>query len=136
MYLFRESLTETDFFTSYSPKRSYPSSRTSAWVKEAVDSWTGRLIGTRKSPASPLLLWLSRLTDMNSEACSFTVRACQSSPIGFLSQRVRRAYGRRRRSIIPVLQRAPPLPLAKEPIGIAARLWTADLLKSFRRILV
>jgi hypothetical protein len=26
--------------------------------------------------------------------------------------------------------------LAKEPIGIAARLWTADLLKSFRRILV
>src|ERR1700730_12153354 len=73
---------------------------------------------------------------LNSEACSFTVRACQSSPIGFLSQSVRGAYGRRRRSIVPVLQRASALPLAKEPIGIAARLWTADLLKSFRRILV
>ena len=54
----------------------------------------------------------------------------------FLSQCIRGAYGRRGRSIVPVLKRASTLPLAKESIRIAARLWTADLLKSFRRILV
>src|ERR1700691_54231 len=61
--------------------------------------------------------------------------AGRASSVGFLTKRVRRTYGRRRRSIVPVLQRASALPLAKQSIGITARLWPADVLKSFRCIL-